>query len=989
MTTISNTGVQGNIQGVAVDPAGYIYIAGTASAGNCLGVKYGPTCYTAFVAKFDPAGTTLIYSRYLAGPPVDPWASVAADSAGNAYVAFTERWPSFGEPPQPGNATVEKLSPDGSTVVYSRSLGGNTAAKAIAVDVNENVIIAGNSTGTSFPSLHPLPIQPSVKSLYVTNDGGATWRALNNGLIATNINSLAVDPKNPSTLFAATSNGLYKSTDSGAHWSQLLPDAAVASSVVIDPRNSSNVNVTYTNASGTFLARSADSGQTWAKISDNFPPQLGAIDAVAIDPSDSSKLWAIIITPNRSSTVIQSVDSGDHWQVVYAFPPDDRLTLTLVGMKLLIDPKNSSRLYACCIYTPYAVGTGGVYRSDDGGNTWVQGQIGPLGGPLGILSPWLDPQSSSVLYGDWYYGLQRSIDAGMTWNYVSLPSGIADHGYEPGSFALDATGTLYLLNDFGFMLKSADAGESWTTTKGPWAPLASIVAIDPINSSTIYVASGASSQLGGTPPQHAFAAKLDASGAIRWATLVGGSGQDSANSVAVDVAGNAYLTGQTNSDDFPAVNAFQTVRGKNTFATASAFVTKISADGSKLLYSSFLGGNGIDSGNGIAVDAMGNAYIAGGTSFGVFSVVAPLTPQPVNPKAASFLAKVNPTGDKLLYSTLLSGTTSPTSDEAVAVAVDPRGRAIVVGATADPTIPLVNPIQPTIDGQSNFVTTLSASGNAIDFSTYLGNEQFGRITDLASAPNGSLWIAGANGLARIDFQPPVAQPGIPQVFAVQNAASYIPSSTIAPGEIVTLAGQELAASSQTASSGSLPRAMQGASVLIGGLAAPLFYVSPTQINFEVPVELPLGPAALVVQRGDQQSAVQNLNIVAAQPGLFPATNDVRGTPLVVHAADFSLVTEQNPAHPGEYLAAFFTGLGATIPAAISGEPATGPASLAGGIIAFLGGVGQTVSYAGLAPGWVGLYQVNFVLRADVSPGQNQLFLYVGQYDSNQAQIWVR
>ncbi len=682
--------------------------------------------------------------------------------------------------------------------------------------------------------------------------------------------------------------------------------------------------------------------------------------------------------------MIKSTDAGAHWQTVYTFPANILTTTTLAGQKLLIDPKNSARLYACCIQAPMG-SPRGVYRSDDGGNTWVQGGMG-ISGPIGLLSPVLDPHNSSVLYGASYYELQRSTDAGMTWSAVTLPSGLASSGYEPGGLAIDAAGTLNLLNDSGYLLRSSDSGASWTKINGPWSAQAGILAIDPTNSSTMYVASGT----GGTPTQHAFAAKMDAGGTIQWATLLGGSGQDQANAIALDTAGNAFITGTTNSDDFPLVNPFQKLRGHNAYPTISSFVSKISADGSSLLYSSFLGGTGRDSGNAIAVDASGNAYVAGGTMGGGFPVVSPLQYQPANSNAASFLAKIDPAGGKLVSSTLLTGSAGYSSlEQANAIVVDPQGRAIVAGITGDPGFPLFNAIQPGLGLGANFIARLS--GATLDFSTYLGGLH-NDLYSIALAPKGDLWTAGITGLSRIDFQTPATQPGVPQVFTVYNAAGFNPGDLVAPGEIVTLIGAEFAPEAQAVSSTTLPRTLQGVSVLIGGVAAPLFYVSPGQINFQMPVETALGTATLAVQRGSQTGPARTLSVVATAPGLFAATADVRNTPVLVHASDYSLVTQQNPAHPGEYLAAFCTGLGATNPPAVSGQPAAGAAPTTASVIAnYEVGSDQPASYAGLAPGWVGLYQINFQVDPAETSGVKPLVFVVGPSAATtfQAALWVQ
>ena len=938
------------------------------------------------MAKFDPTGTKIIYSTYLGGDQRDYLAGIAVDSEGNAYIAGTTG-PAYSTASPPsssggGNAFVKKLNPTGSALLYTRYIGGDTGANGIAVDSKGNATIAGYSFGPDFPGVHPLPVQPTVKSLYVTNDGGLTWRLLNHGLTATYINSLAIDPTSPSTLYAATSSGLYKSTDAGANWTQLLPSATVGYTVTIDPTRSSTVYVTYTTAGSgpyMFLARSNDGGATWTDLSANFPPSFPApepIGAFAIDPAHSNVLWAILIHYTTSAAVM-STDSGNHWQVAYTFPPG-LSSDPLAGEKLLIDPKNSSRIYACCVDDPFTPGSGAINRSDDGGKSWIQL-------PFGIVAPWIDPHNSNTLYGEGYGGLEKSTDAGMTWSVVPLPGGTSSSPSTLQALAVDANGALRVLTTLGYLLNSSDGGVTWTKVNGQSAPEASILAIDPTNPSTIYIGSGVF--LGPVrPAEHAFAAKLDDLGTIQWATLLGGSRRDVAQAVALDPAGNAYVTGITTSDDFPTVNPFQAVRGG--YTATNAFVSKISADGSSLMYSSFLGGTGMDSANAIAVDAAGNAYVAGKTSGGGFPVVAPPNPQPVNPASASFVAKVNQGGSRLVYSTLLTGSAGyPVADQANTIGVDAQGRATIAGITGDFTLPLINPMQLDAGLGTNFITTISASGSSLDFSTYLG-ELHTDIESLAIGSNGSLWIAGDSGLARIDFQTPEAQPGVPQVFNVYNAASFHPGDTVAPGEIVTLIGQELAPGAQAAGSGSLPTNMQGVSVSMGGVNAPLFYVSPGQINFQVPVEIPLGSGSLAVQRGTQMSTMQTVSIVPSAPGLFVKNPGVVDTPAIVHASDFSYVAEQNPAYPGEYLAAFCTGLGTTNPAAISGQPATAAAPITAYIYAALDSEAQQVLYAGLAPGFIGLYQINFRLSESETPGLKRVVFEVGSGLTNLGPIWV-
>jgi uncharacterized protein (TIGR03437 family) len=996
------------IQAVALDSQGNIYIVGTTSGeipivnavqpapgkGNCSvrPTMFYTRCPNLFVAKFDPTGTRLIYSTYLGGDESDFAAGLGVDREGNAYIAGTTRPASpFPRLDTGGNAFVKKLSADGSALLYTRYLGAGTSAQSIAVDPGGHAYVAGYNLGSDFASVRPLPVQPSVKSLFVTNDAGRTWRAINNGMPAVSVRALAVDPSRTTTLYAATSQGLYKSLDAGANWTRVFVEANTVQSVVVDPRRPSTVYAIF--GSTLQLGRSNDAGATWATLSANFPPTPAGplftpVGAFAIDPGDSNILYAAA-SPNRFPTILKSTDAGDHWETLYTFPVDILQSATLAPQKLIMDPRNSSRLYACCVFDPQAPGTGGVYRSDDGGKTWTRGATGPLGGSAGILSPWLDPDDSNILWGNWHYGLERSTDAGMTWNSIPLPSGLIERGYQPGALALDRSGTLYLLNDFGFMLRSFDRGNSWTRTEGPWLPMASILAMDPVKPSTLYIASGASYDSASL--QHAFAAKLDPAGVVQWATLLGGSGQDEVRGIALDRSGNAYITGKTSSLDFPTVNAFQPARASGTVHLTDAFVSKISADGSRLIYSSYLGGNGADSGEAIAVDSAGNAYVGGGTLYGDFPLVDAL-PGPATGGfyGASFLAKVDAGGSRLLYSTLLTGSAAyPVQDRIQAIVLDAQERPVVAGITADRAFPLIDPIQPTFGIGTNFIARLTASGAEMDFSTYW-SELHDVIEALAPGPGGALWAGATEGLLRLDFDPLPAHGGLPLVQAVVNAASYGWADTVAPGEIVTIFGQELAPAAQAAGTVPLPRTMQGVEVSIGGVAVPLFYVSPAQINIQVPVEVRPGSTTLTVRRGTLLSVERRLRVVETAPGIFAAGADVRATPVVVHAADYTLVTEQNPARPGEYLSVFCTGLGDTDPLARSGEAAAGAAPVKNFMSAqFDSGAALFVSYAGVAPGWVGLYQINFRVSENETPGMKHLYFSVGLRGTNAVPVWVR
>jgi hypothetical protein len=202
-----------------------------------------------------------------------------------------------------------------------------------------------------------------------------------------------------------------------------------------------------------------------------------------------------------------------------------------------------------------------------------------------------------------------------------------------------------------------------------------------------------------------------------YSTYLGGSKNDGDTSIAVDTAGNAYVTGFSSSADFPTtVGAFQTIYGSG---LSNAFVTKLDPTGSTLVYSTYLGGSGVDGGNGLAIDATGNAYIIGQTSSTNFPITTASFQTSLAGGMDTFVTKLDPTGSALIYSTYLGGSGN---DLGAGIAVDTVGNAYVTGGTDStdfPTTPAS--FQPTLPGVSNaFVTKLNPTGSALIYSTYLG-----------------------------------------------------------------------------------------------------------------------------------------------------------------------------------------------------------------------------------------------------------------------------
>jgi len=349
------------------------------------------------------------------------------------------------------------------------------------------------------------------------------------------------------------------------------------------------------------------------------------------------------------------------------------------------------------VYSTYLSGaSGNGIAVDSAGNAYITGDAGPLSFPTTAGAF----QTSPVGYDAFVTKLNP---AGSGLVYSARFGGNLDD-FSRG-IALDVSGNAYITG--------------WTVCRSTICTFPTVNAFQP-------------NFAGGN--NDAFVTKIDSSGSsLVYSTYLGGGKvingtEDWGEAIAVDSAGSAYVTGYTYSPDFPVTaGALDTSR-----AGLDAFITKFTPDGAALVYSTFLGGAGREQGQGIAVDANGNAYVTGITE----SFDSPFTSAyegfPVTAGAFqtkgnydAFVTKLNSKGSALVYSTYLGG--SGGVDRGWGIALDDAGNVCITGDTSSNNFPISNAIQATFGGGPTdaFVTKLNAAGSGLVYSTFLG----GSLTD--------------------------------------------------------------------------------------------------------------------------------------------------------------------------------------------------------------------------------------------------------------------
>ena len=512
----------------------------------------------------------------------------------------------------------------------------------------------------------------------------------------------------------------------------------------------------------------------------------------------------------------------------------------------------------------------------------------------------------------------------------------------------------------------------------------------------------------GGDPQFAFVAAFDPTGAqLLYSTLFGDlnfqctiacGGDTYGTGIAVDASGYFYLVGETMASNLPTTAGVIQPTGAPlgnpaTYVQAwRGFIAKFnpvtSAGGASLAYSTYLGGKTGNTGDfisGIAIDNESYAYVVGFTNSKDFPVPSGAYQTVCGPNgqncAAAHVTKLNPTGSAIVWSTFVGDAKGDASDAVFftgPIQLDGTGNIYITGQVGT-GFPMINPVEPTATGgdQQVLVAELDPTGSKLLFSTTIGSNGLNTTepAGLAVDAYGDIYLAGNNAGPNL-----ITTPGAFQTTSSNSGCCYhgfvvkiggltvtlAPAGQIEPvaaESIISVYGTELATGTVVATTVPVPISLDGNTVTVtdsDGIArqAPLYFVSPSQINFEIPTGTAMGTATVTIQNqnGTTQSAV--IQIGSVSPGIF----ELNGSGLVAAWVLPVISGAQQPLLPVWQVVA-----GGVVPLAVSLGPSTEQIYLemygtgirnAKTVTVTMGGLSVPVLYYGAAPGYAGEDQVN-------------------------------
>lgn len=827
---------------------------------------------------------------------------------------------------------------------------GMSSVAGLGADAQGNVYIAGTTTSQHFPVKNA--VQPNLASagLYRISAAAATPLGLSS------CSFLALDPQNPSTIYAVSGGKLVKSVNGGVTFTSTALPSSHAFSIAIQPGNDQAL-VAGTTDQG--VLESADGGVTWTALNNGLPVQSNGQVSVYnlwIDPSNVSVIFAITTTG-----LARTADGGATWQMTTA--PVDASAISF-------DTTNPGVLYVF-------VNGRGILRSADFGETFAA-----FPAPKGIYAVIPDPIQPGRLIGTGA-AIFQSTDGGITFTQQSNTA-VTD-------LVADTVNGVYYAVAAGIGIVRVSADLATVTPVGRLEPVYNLAGLGVVNGQ-LYEANTGTSDV--------FVTKLDPSGNILYSTYLGGAGNDQAVAMAVDAAGNVFVAGSTGSADFPVSSGAYATSG-------SSFVVRLKPDGS-LGYSTYFAGTAPVA---VATDGNGSAWLLGTNSFGGL----PVTPgalstifccappgginigPPIIPEEAT-LTRFSPSGSTLAFSTYIPGSgisdalgfpnqgalavaadgtayvggfagifridstgstllssMTPATVSAQAMALGPDGSLYVAGtpqnfhptagafqaalpaansqaailridpalknvlaatyfgagaqvktmttggagnlyiggSTAPAGLPTRTPFAAAFASPTGFMSELSADLSSLLFSSYFGDTSSFTVSGVAIGLNGSVWIGGATKTGNVWINSLALTPPPPlRIDSVENAASLV-DGPLSPGETIVVNGAGFGSAAQL--------------TIAGAPVAPIS-ITPTTITATVPANLPAAAAAVAVQSGGATTNPVLMPVAMTSPGIFSQNGSGYGQGYILNK-DGTLNSPSNPAAPGDPITIFATGVG--------------------------------------------------------------------------------
>jgi uncharacterized protein (TIGR03437 family) len=677
----------------------------------------------------------------------------------------------------------------------------------------------------AYDRARPLVIDPQI--VFEKSFGGSGFSAIT-GMVRDAKGGLYVAGSTSSTDFATVNpiqvhlggGPLLVTADAGQTFS--FPSLQGATSVSAIAAAPSAPLVVYA-ATPVGIFKSADGGTTWAPTAGVGLPAT----ALSVDASSATTLYAA-----TQQGIFVSTDGAASWQASTNGITNGGSYITVI----VAHPTQAGTVFASANNPTGGLFPFGLYRSTDFGQTWTQLSLAPnqLERPVNAI---VVGSNGTIIAAAANQGLFISTDGGTTW---TGGAGLPVQNNQTLAISPDDPSAVYLVNSGSKVQRSGDGGQSFSTVfSSTHLTQLSRVAVDPRNPSTVYVTDYdllfRSTDAGQT-----------------WSQL----------SLPNSITPQTIFISPADSRVFLGI-----------YSPNNVFVTKWSADGSQVLYSTYLGGSGHDGASGIAVDANGSAYVTGATTSSDFPTTSNAFQTKLNTTEDVFVAKLSPDGSRLIYSTLL-GSQSAVS---TSIALDNTGNAVITGF-APGTFPVTNGIQivpvtgcymnPSPNIQTSgaaFVTRIAADAKSLISSTLLGGSCATYGKGVALDVSGNAWVAGWTLSPDFPVTSDAFQPkfggGIYDGFIARfNSSGGLDYATYLGGDgydvLNAIALDQSGNIYVTGESGGLSQpASPGAFQPQATASCPVFFIGPTQY-------VPQGNA-LVVKLDPKARSIQRLTYLGA------------------------------------------------------------------------------------------------------------------------------